>query len=394
VEAVGDAKLEIRLAEARALNAAAELDDEIEVELAPQEFGRIAAQTAKQVILQRVRDAERDAIYSEFIDKEGKIVRGVVHRIEKRNVIVELGKAEGVITEREQIPGERYNPGDRVRAYVLEVKKTAKGPQILLSRTHPGFLARLFEAEIPEIAEGIVQVRAAAREAGERAKVAVASTKRDVDPIGACVGLRGTRIQVVSRELRGEKIDIVEWAAEPSTFVARALSPAKVSSVTVTERVDEGEQASVLVVVPDNQLSLAIGKRGQNARLAAKLTGMRVDIKSEGELEEERRRDEEERATGREAIGSFAGVGPQMVDRLTEAGLFSPARIVRGGLEALEAVPGLGDKKAEAILQAAVDWVAEHPPITEAELGADEAMVEAAPADQGGVDDGPRAEAG
>jgi N utilization substance protein A len=394
VEAVGDAKLEIRLAEARALNAAAELDDEIEVELAPQEFGRIAAQTAKQVILQRVRDAERDAIYSEFIDKEGKIVRGVVHRIEKRNVMVELGKAEGVITEREQIPGERYNPGDRVRAYVLEVKKTAKGPQILLSRTHPGFLARLFEAEIPEIAEGIVQVRAAAREAGERAKVAVASTKRDVDPIGACVGLRGTRIQVVSRELRGEKIDIVEWAAEPSTFVARALSPAKVSSVTVTERVDEGEQASVLVVVPDNQLSLAIGKRGQNARLAAKLTGMRVDIKSEGELEEERRRDEEERATGREAIGSFAGVGPQMVDRLTEAGLYSPARIVRGGLEALEAVPGLGDKKAEAILQAAVDWVAEHPPITEAELVADEAMVEAAPADQGGVEDGPRAEAG
>jgi transcription termination/antitermination protein NusA len=394
VEAVGDAKLEIRLAEARALNAAAELDDEIEVELAPQEFGRIAAQTAKQVILQRVRDAERDAIYSEFIDKEGKIVRGVVHRIEKRNVMVELGKAEGVITEREQIPGERYNPGDRVRAYVLEVKKTAKGPQILLSRTHPGFLARLFEAEIPEIAEGIVQVRAAAREAGERAKVAVASTKRDVDPIGACVGLRGTRIQVVSRELRGEKIDIVEWAAEPSTFVARALSPAKVSSVTVTERVDEGEQASVLVVVPDNQLSLAIGKRGQNARLAAKLTGMRVDIKSEGELEEERRRDEEERATGREAIGSFAGVGPQMVDRLTEAGLYSPARIVRGGLEALEAVAGLGDKKAEAILQAAVDWVAEHPPITEAELVADEAMVEAAPADQGGVEDGPRAEAG
>ena len=394
VEAVGDAKLEIRLAEARALNAAAELDDEIEVELAPQEFGRIAAQTAKQVILQRVRDAERDAIYSEFIDKEGKIVRGVVHRIEKRNVMVELGKAEGVITEREQIPGERYNPGDRVRAYVLEVKKTAKGPQILLSRTHPGFLARLFEAEIPEIAEGIVQVRAAAREAGERAKVAVASTKRDVDPIGACVGLRGTRIQVVSRELRGEKIDIVEWAAEPSTFVARALSPAKVSSVTVTERVDEGEQASVLVVVPDNQLSLAIGKRGQNARLAAKLTGMRVDVKSEGELEEERRRDEEERATGREAIGSFAGVGPQMVDRLTEAGLYSPARIVRGGLEALEAVSGLGDKKAEAILQAAVDWVAEHPPITEAELVADEAMVEAAPADQGGVEDGPRAEAG
>ena len=208
------------------------------------------------------------------------------------------------------------------------------------------------------------------------------------------MGLRGTRIQVISRELRGEKIDIVEWAAEPSSFVARALSPAKVSSVTVTERVDEGDQASVLVVVPDNQLSLAIGKRGQNARLAAKLTGMRVDIKSEGELEEERRRDEEERATGREAIAGFVGVGPQMVDRLTDAGLYSPARIVRAGLEALEAVPGLGDKKAEAILQAAVDWVAEHPPITASELGADEAMVEAAPADQGGTDDVPRSEAG
>src|SRR3989304_5187435 len=210
----------------------ARLEDEVELELPHKEFGRIAAQTAKQVILQRVRDAERDAIYAEFIDKEGKIARGVVHRIEKRNVIVELGKTEGVIPEREQIPGERYNPGDRVRAYVLEVKKTAKGPQIMLSRTHPGLLARLFEAEIPEIAEGLVQVRAAAGEPGERAKVAVASTKRDVDPIGACVGLRGTRIQVISRELRGEKIDIVEWSPEAATFVARALSPAKASSGT------------------------------------------------------------------------------------------------------------------------------------------------------------------
>src|SRR5215471_7200708 len=222
VESVTDAKLEIALSEARKLNAGADLEDEIEVELPPQEFGRIAAQTA-----------ERDAVYSEFIDKQGKIIRGTVHRIEKRNVIVDLGKAEAVSTEREQIPGERYNPNDRVRAYVQEVKKTAKGPQILLSRADAGFLVRLFEAEIPEIAEGIVQVKAAAREPGERAKVAVMSTKRDVDPIGACVGLRGTRIQVISRELRSEKIDIVEWSADPSVFVARALSPAKVSSVTL-----------------------------------------------------------------------------------------------------------------------------------------------------------------
>ncbi len=364
------------------------------MELPPQEFGRIAAQTAKQVILQRVRDAERDAIYSDFIDKEGKIVRGVVHRIEKRNVIVELGKAEGVITEREQIPGERYNPGDRVRAYVLEVKKTAKGPQIMLSRTHPGFLARLFEAEIPEIAEGIVQVRAAAREAGERAKVAVASTKRDVDPIGACVGLRGTRIQVISRELRGEKIDIVEWAPDPAAFVSRALSPAKVSSVTVSEPEGEGEQGSVLVVVPDNQLSLAIGKRGQNARLAAKLTGLRVDIKSEGELEEERRLEEEERAAGRAALASFQGVGAQMVDRLTDAGLFSPARIVRAGLEALEAVPGVGVTKAAAILKAATEWVEAHPETVASESDADEGSAAPAGAESAGPEDETRSTAG
>ncbi len=364
VTAVTEPKLEITLPEARRLNTEVQLEDEIEVELAPQEFGRIAAQTAKQVILQRVRDAERDAVYSEFIDREGKIVRGTVHRIEKRNVVVELGKAEAVITEREQLPGERYNPGDRLRAYMLEVRKTAKGPQILLSRTHPGFLVRLFETEIPEIAEGIVLVKAAAREPGERAKVAVASTKRDVDPIGACVGLRGTRIQVISRELRGEKIDIVEWAPDPAVFVARALSPAKVSSVTVLEptvRAGEDDLRSVLVIVPDNQLSLAIGKKGQNARLAAKLTGFRVDIKSEGEVEEERRRDEEERAEGREDLGQLPGVGPQLIDRLVDAGLHSPARIVAAGLPALQALPGVGETKATSILAAATAWVAEHP---------------------------------
>jgi N utilization substance protein A len=373
VGAVTDPKLEITLDEARRLNAAVEMEDEIEQELAPQEFGRIAAQTAKQVILQRVRDAERDAVYAEFIDREGKIVRGAVHRIEKRNVVVELGKAEAVITEREQLPGERYNPGDRLRAYMLEVKKTAKGPQILLSRTHPGFLVRLFETEIPEIAEGIVLVKAAAREPGERAKVAVSSTKRDVDPIGACVGLRGTRIQVISRELRGEKIDIVEWSPDPAVFVARALSPAKVSSVTVEER-PEGEEGddlrSVLVVVPDNQLSLAIGKKGQNARLAAKLTGFRVDIKSEGEIEEERRRDEEERAEGRQTLVHLPGVGPQLVEKLVEVGLHSPARIVAAGLPALQALPGVGETKASSILAAATAWIAEHPAPSTAEPSA------------------------
>src|SRR2546426_1068121 len=237
VDEVTDPETEISLAEAKKLNAEAELDVELEIkqERPPQDLGRIAAQTAKQVILQKVRDAEREGIYSEFAGKEGQILRGIVHRIEKRNVILEIGKAEAILPEREQIPGERYNPSDRIRAFVLEVRRTAKGPQISLSRTHPGYLARLFQTEIPEIQEGIVLVKATAREAGERAKVAVASTKRDVDPIGACVGLRGTRIQVISRELRGEKIDIIEWSHDPATFVARALSPAKVSSVVITE---------------------------------------------------------------------------------------------------------------------------------------------------------------
>src|SRR3990170_705170 len=326
VQEVTDDKLEISLEAAKALNRDAELDDELELEQErpPQEFGRIAAQTAKQVIL-------------------------------------EIGKAEAILPEREQIPGERYNPGDRIRAFVLEVRRTAKGPQIALSRTHPGYLARLFETEIPEIQEGIVIVKAAAREGGERAKVAVASTKRDVDPIGACVGLRGTRIQVISRELRGEKINIVEWSADPATFVGRALSPAKVASVTVGDLEEEGDHRSVIVVVPDNQLSLAIGKRGQNARLAAKLTGLRVDIKSESEVEEERRLAEEELARGREALAEFPGVGPQLIERLVEHGLFSPARIVHAGIEALEAVPGLGEKKGAAILVAAQEWIEQHP---------------------------------
>jgi N utilization substance protein A len=394
VEDVSDRKLEIGLEEARQLNGDAELDDELEMELPPQEFGRIAAQTAKQVILQRVRDAERDAVYGEFADKEGKIVRGIVHRVEKRNVIVEIGRAEAVLVEREQIPGERYGPGDRVRAYVLEVKKGIKGPQIMLSRTHPGLLARLFEGEIPEITEGIVQVKEAAREPGERAKVAVASTKRDVDPIGACVGLRGTRIQVISRELRGEKIDIVEWSPDPATFVARALSPAKVSSVTLGEPETEGGQRGALVIVPDSQLSLAIGKRGQNARLAAKLTGLRVDIKSESEIEDERRREEEERLEGREILAHFPGVGAHLLNALIEVGLFSPARIVRAGTERLQELPNVGEKKAAALFEAAQAWVAEHAVVPAAPESAegDVEQDQAAPAhDEAAVDPAPRA---
>jgi transcription termination/antitermination protein NusA len=363
VETVEDPRVEISLAEAKALNRDAELEDELELpeERPPQDFGRIAAQTAKQVILQKVRDAEREGIYAEFAGKEGQIIRGTVHRIEKRNVILEIGKAEAILPEREQIPGERYGPGDRIRAYVLEVRRATKGPQITLSRTHPGYLARLFETEIPEIQEGIVLVKATAREAGERAKVAVASTKRDVDPIGACVGLRGTRIQVISRELRGEKIDIIEWSHDPATFVARALSPAKVSSVEISDEPDAEGQLAALVVVPDNQLSLAIGKKGQNARLAAKLTGMRIDIRSESELEAERDGTDAASVETLAALNGVAGVTPAVVDALTAAGLTSPAAIVSAGRARLAEIPGV-EPHADALYDAAEKWVAAQPP--------------------------------
>ena len=354
VETVADPKLEIGLEEARRLRADAQLEETVEVDLPPQEFGRIAAQTAKQVILQRVREAERQGIFSEFKDREGNLVRGTVHRIEKRTVIIDLGRTEAVLPEREQIPGERYAAGDRVRAFVLEVRNTPKGPQVVLSRSHPGFLVRLFETEIPEIAEGIVLVKGAAREPGERAKLAVASTKRDIDPIGACVGLRGTRIQVIVRELRGEKIDIVEWSDDLATLVARALSPAKVASVTVE---GQGEERSALVVVPDNQLSLAIGKKGQNARLAAKLTGMRIDVKSESELEEHRRRQEEARVRGLAELQEIPVLDAELIRVLTEHGLGSPARIEAAGLDGLRGA-GLADEQAEPILTAVSAWLA------------------------------------
>jgi N utilization substance protein A len=359
VATVSDPKLEISLDEARRAKPDAQLDDvvEVDIHLDPKELGRIAAQTAKQVVLQRVREAERLGIFSEFKDREGSLVRGLVHRVEKRTVVVDLGRTEAVLTEREQIPGERYSAGDRIRAYLLEAKNTPKGPQVILSRSHPGFLVRLFEVEIPEIAEGIVQVRGAAREPGERAKLAVASTKRDVDAIGACVGLRGTRIQVIVKELRGEKIDILEWSDDPATLVARALSPAKVASVTIQ---GEGDERTALVVVPDNQLSLAIGKKGQNARLAAKLTGLRIDVKSESELVEEKSRQDEERARGLAALAELPPVGAELAPTLVAHGLGSPARIKQEGAAALAGIGDIDERRAADIVAAAEAWLAAH----------------------------------
>ena len=272
---------EISLAEARKINPKYEVDDILEQEVTPANFGRIAAQTAKQVVVQRIREAERGNIYDEFSNRASDIVTGVVQRVENRNVYIDLGKTEALLPAAEQIEGDEYYHGDRIKAYVLEVRKTSKGPQITVSRTHPGLLKRLFELEVPEIQDGIVEIKSVAREPGMRSKIAVFSREEDVDPVGACVGHKGLRVQAIVNELRNEKIDIVKWNSDPARYIANALSPAKVVSVAVKE-----DEKVSRVVVPDYQLSLAIGKEGQNARLAAKLTGWKIDIKSETQARE------------------------------------------------------------------------------------------------------------
>ena len=275
-EGVEDPRVQISLEDAREIDPNYSLEDIVEFEVTPREFGRIAAQAAKQVVVQRIREAERGMIYDEYINREADIVTGVVQRYEQRNVIVDLGKIEAVLPASEQIQGETYQPFERIKTYVVEVKKTTKGPQILLSRTHPGLIKRLFELEVPEIHDGIVEIKAVAREAGARSKIAVYSKDKNVDPVGACVGPKGSRVQNIVNELKGEKMDIINWSADPIEFVSNALSPAKVLGVY-----PKPEDKVTLVIVPDYQLSLAIGKEGQNARLAAKLTGWKIDIKNE-----------------------------------------------------------------------------------------------------------------
>ena len=280
VETVSNDLLEMSLTEARVIDPRYEVNDVLEVEVTPKNFGRIAAQTAKQVVVQRIREAERGMIYDEFSNRESDIVTGIVQRIEQKNAFIDLGKAEAVLAPLEQIPGETYRHGDRLKTYIIEVKKTTKGPQILVSRTHPGLLKRLFELEVPEIHDGVVELKSVAREPGMRSKIAVHSRDENVDPVGACVGHKGMRVQTIVNELRGEKIDIVKWNADPTKYIANALSPAKVVHVEA----NEAEKVSK-VIVPDYQLSLAIGKEGQNARLAAKLTGWKIDIKSESQAQ-------------------------------------------------------------------------------------------------------------
>lgn len=281
VEEVEDERLHISLEDARFINPVYEIGDVVEEEVTPRNFGRIAAQTAKQVVTQRVREAERGLIYDEYVDREDDIVNGIVERLDARNLYVGLGKVEAVLPQTEQIPTEQYQPHDRIKVYITKVERTSRGPQVFVSRTHPGLLRRLFENEVPEIYEGIVEIKTIAREAGDRSKISVYTNNEEVDPIGSCVGAKGARVQSITNELNGEKIDIVEWSEDPVEFVANALSPSKVLEVQVNE-----EERSTTVIVPDYQLSLAIGKRGQNARLAAKLTGWKIDIKSETDARE------------------------------------------------------------------------------------------------------------
>lgn len=276
VDEVYDSRLEISLDDAQHIHPNYLVGDVVEIEVTPKDFGRIAAQTAKQVVTQRVREAERGVIYSEFIDREEDIMTGIVQRLDSKFIYVSLGKIEALLPVNEQMPNESYKPHDRIKVFITKVEKTTKGPQIYVSRTHPGLLKRLFEIEVPEIYDGTVELKSVAREAGDRSKISVRTDDPDVDPVGSCVGPKGQRVQAIVNELKGEKIDIVNWSDDPVEFVANALSPSKVLDVIVNE-----EEKATTVIVPDYQLSLAIGKRGQNARLAAKLTGWKIDIKSE-----------------------------------------------------------------------------------------------------------------
>lgn len=341
VERVNDPELEISLEDARKnLDPEAQLGDEL-LEKLDQRYGRIAAQAAKQNLIQKLRDAERDIIFNEFKDRKGELTHsGIVQRFEKKNIIVNLGRTDAILPEKEQIPRERYRQGDRIRAFILDVDMTGKGPQIVLSRTHPGFLVKLFEQEVPEIYEGIVEIKAAAREPGGRAKIAVLSHDADVDPVGACVGMKGTRVQSVVQELRGEKIDIVHWTADPAEFVCRALAPAKVSKIIM----DEDENA-MEVIVPDDQLSLAIGRKGQNVRLASRLTGFKLDVRSEAEAEDEARR-------ARSSLGAVPGLGDVAAELLYQNGFKSAEEVAQADEAQLAEIEGLGPEKIASILQA------------------------------------------
>ena len=341
VNQVENEATQIALEDAKKRNPAAQVDDYIAEALPPLEYGRIAAQSAKQVIVQKVREAERERQYEEYKDRVGEIVNGIVKRVEYGNVIVDLGRAEAIVRRDETLPRENFRYGDRIRAYILDVELTGKGPQIVLSRTHPVLLVKLFEQEVPEIYEGIVEVKGAAREPGGRAKIAVTSHDRDVDPVGACVGMRGTRVQAVVQELRGERIDIVTWRSDPAEYVCRALAPATVSKILMDE-----DGRAMEVIVPDDQLSLAIGKKGQNVRLASHLTGWKLDLRSESEAEDEARR-------ARASLTAIPGVGAVIAELLYQNAFKSAEELAASDEDTVAEIEGIGPERVGGILAAA-----------------------------------------
>jgi len=345
VEEVKDPNLQISYEEAKKIDPECELGDSLGIKMSMERFGRIAAQSAKQVIIQRLREAERSQVYSDFKDRKGQIVNGIVQRIDRGSIIVNLGRTEAELPVSEQIPNDIYKQGDRIRAYILDVKPYSKGPQIVLSRSHPNFLAALFEAEVPEIAEGIVKIVQVVREPGSRAKIAVTSKDPDVDPVGACVGLRGTRVQAVVQELRGEKIDIVVWEKDPARFVCNALAPADIVRVVVDEN-----HRSMEVVVPDDQLSLAIGKKGQNVRLAARLTGWNLDVIDESTYNKKLRE-------GYISLISLEGVSEKLAAELTQYGFRSAREVSLALPSELAAIPGVDEEMAKTLIAKAREYV-------------------------------------
>jgi N utilization substance protein A len=345
VEETRDPLVDISLEDARKIDPEAEPGSKVEALTNLTEFGRIAAQTAKQVIMQRVREAERDLIHDDFKDRQGEIITGTVHHKEKGDLYVDLGKTEGLLPRKEQIPRESYRNGDRIRAYIREVCKTIRGPQIILSRTAPEFLIRLFEMEVPEIQDGIIKILGAAREPGERAKIAVFSTSKDIDPVGACVGLKGSRVQSVVRELRGEKVDIVEWAHDIETYLRNALSPAEIESAEIHE-----DTKGIVVVVPDDQLSLAIGKKGQNVRLASTLLKWGIEVKSRDSMRQDS--GGEAPADLKTRLVSLLGINSPQADSLIEAGLTDTAALAGSSVGDLTTLKGFGEKTALKVIEA------------------------------------------
>jgi transcription termination/antitermination protein NusA len=345
VENVEDPETQMTLDDASEMDPGAQIGDMLGIKVDTRDFGRIAAQTAKQVIIQRVKDAERENVYMDYKDRKSEVVNGIVQRFERGDIIVNLGRVEALLPKEEQVPRESYRPGDRVRAYILDVRRAQRGPQILLSRTHPQFLVRLFELEVPEVSERIVEIRHAAREPGERAKIAVLSNDLDVDPVGACVGMRGSRVQSVVQELRGERIDIIPWSPDPAKFVCNALSPAEISRVLVDE-----ENQTMEVIVPDDRLSLAIGKKGQNVRLASRLTGWRIDVTSETKIQE---RNE----IARRSLKEIPGIGEMMVEILFMEGYRSAEEVANASEEDLAHTQGISEEKARVLIQGARDML-------------------------------------